>query len=277
MLIHPDFNPIAFRVGPLEVHWYGIMYLLGFISFWLLAQRRLKDPPYAGYGWTSRDIEDMLFGGVLGVILGGRLGYVLFYQPGFYFHHPAQIVAVWDGGISFHGGLLGVLVSAWWFARKRGVGWMELVDFIAPMIPPGLAFGRMGNFINGELWGRPAPAWWPGAMIYPESGSLVPRFPSELYEMTLEGIALFALLWWLRGKPRRRGFIAGWFSLGYGVARFTAEFFRQPDAFLGYLWLHLTMGQLLSIPLILVGIALIAWSRRQPLPAAHPAATAQGA
>ena len=267
MLVHPDFNPIAFRIGPLEVHWYGIMYLLGFVSFWVLARLRLKDPPYAGYGWTTRDIEDMLFAGVLGVILGGRLGYVLFYQPAYYFSHPAQIVAVWDGGMSFHGGLLGVLVAAWWFARKRRVGWLELVDFIAPMIPPGIAFCRMGNFINGELWGRAAPAWWPGAMIYPESGSLVPRYPSELYELALEGVLLFALLWWLRSRPRPRGFIAGWFALGYGLARFTAEFFRQPDAFLGYLWFGATMGQLLSIPLILLGIGLILWSRRQPLPA----------
>ncbi len=267
MLIHPDFNPIALHVGPLRVHWYGIMYLLGFITFWLLARLRLRDVPYASYGWTMRDIEDMLFVGVLGVILGGRLGYVLFYQPAYYAHHLSQVVAVWDGGMSFHGGLLGVLVAAWWFARRHRVGWLELVDFIAPLIPPGLAYGRLGNFINGELWGRPAPAWWPGAMIYPESGSMVPRYPSELYELALEGVALFALLWWLRAKPRPRGFITGWFSLGYGLARFTAEFFRQPDAFLGYLWFGATMGQLLSLPLIVIGIVLIVWARRQPLPA----------
>jgi len=155
MLIHPDFNPIALQLGPIKVHWYGIMYLLGFITFWLLAQKRLKDQPYARQGWTSRDIEDLLFAGVLGVILGGRTGYVLFYQPDYYFSHPAQIVAVWDGGMSFHGGLLGVMVAAYWFARTRRYSWLQIMDFVAPLIPPGLAFGRIGNFINGELWGRP--------------------------------------------------------------------------------------------------------------------------
>ena len=263
MLIHPNFDPIALSLGPIKVHWYGIMYLLGFITFWLLAKRRLHDRPFDGFGWTSRDIEDLLFAGVLGVILGGRLGYVLFYQPGYYFAHPSQIVAVWDGGMSFHGGLLGVMAAAAWFARSRRVNWLDLMDFVAPMIPPGLAYGRIGNFINGELWGRVAPSWWPGAMIYPESGSMVPRFPSELYEMALEGVALFVLLWWLRAKPRPRGFIAAWFALGYGIARFVVEFTRQPDAFLGYLWFGLSMGQLLSIPLIVVGAGLLAWSLRR--------------
>lgn len=274
MLIRPDFNPIAFQFGPIKVHWYGIMYLLGFITFWLLARRRLKDQPYARQGWTSRNIEDLLFGGVLGVILGGRIGYVLFYQPAYYFSHPTQIVAVWDGGMSFHGGLLGVMAAALWFARSRRYSWLQIMDFVAPLIPPGLAFGRMGNFINGELWGRPAPSWWPGAMIYPHSPSLVPRFPSELYEMFLEGILLFAVLWWLSRKERPRGFMAGCFALGYGLARFTAEFFRQPDAFLGYLWLHLTMGQLLSLPLIILGGGMIAWSirRRDRLAAAGQSA-----
>ncbi len=263
MLIHPNFNPIALKLGPIEIHWYGIMYLLGFLAFWLLSKRRLKDQPYARFGWTARDVEDLLFAGVLGVILGGRIGYVLFYQPEYYFTHPARIVAVWDGGMAFHGGLIGVMIAAGWFAWTRKVAWMDLLDFVAPLVPPGLAFGRIGNFINGELWGRPAPAWWPGAMIYPESGSMVPRFPSELYQMFFEGIVLFTVLWWLSRKERPRGFMAGSFALGYGLARFTDEFFRQPDAFLGYLWFGLTMGQLLSIPLIVLGIGMIGWSLRR--------------
>jgi phosphatidylglycerol:prolipoprotein diacylglycerol transferase len=261
MLTHPDFNPVAFSVGPLHVHWYGLMYLLGFLCFWLLAHRRLRDQPYAGFGWGLREIEDLLFAGVLGVILGGRLGYVLFYQPGYYLAHPAHVIAVWDGGMSFHGGLLGVMVAAWWFARTRRVAWLDLLDFAAPMIPPGLGFGRLGNFINGELWGRAAPAWWPGAMVYPQSGSLVARFPSELYEALLEGLLLFLVLWWLARKPRARGFLTGCFGLGYGLARIVSECFREPDAFLGFLWSGLTMGQLLSLPLVLGGIALIVWSR----------------
>ncbi len=262
MLIHPDFNPIALQLGPIKVHWYGVMYLLGFLSFWLLAKRRLRDRPFVHFGWTTRDIEDLLFAGVLGVILGGRSGYVLFYQPLYYFSHPAQIIAVWDGGMSFHGGLLGVMAAAWWFARTRRVNWLDLMDFVAPMIPPGLAFGRLGNFINGELWGRASPAWWPWGMIYPESGSMVPRYPSELIELALEGVVLFAALWWLSRRERPRGFIAGSFALGYGVARFVAEFTRQPDAFLGYLWGGLSMGQLLSLPLIALGALMVGWSVR---------------
>ena len=262
MLVPPDFNPIALKLGPIAVHWYGIMYLLGFVTFWLLAKKRLNDQPYARYAWTSHDIENLLVAGVLGVILGGRIGYVLFYQPGYYFAHPAEIVAIWDGGMSFHGGLLGVMAAFWWFARARKMSWLDVMDFVSPLVPPGLAFGRIGNFINGELWGRPAPAWWPGAMIYPESGSMVPRFPSELYEVFLEGIVLFTVLWWLSRTERSRGFIAGCFSLGFGLARFIVEFSRQPDAYLGYLWFGLSMGQLLSLPLIALGIGMIWWSRR---------------
>lgn len=262
MLVRPDFNPIALRLGPFAVHWYGVMYLLGFVTFWLLAKKRLKDQPYARCGWSSHEIESLLVAGVLGVILGGRIGYVLFYQPGYYLAHPGQAVAIWDGGMSFHGGLLGVMAAFWWFARAHKVSWLDVMDFVAPLVPPGLAFGRIGNFVNGELWGRQAPAWWPGAMIYPESGSMVPRFPSELYEMFLEGIVLFAVLWWLSRRERSRGFIAGSFSLGYGLARFIVEFSRQPDAFLGYLWFGLSMGQLLSLPLIALGVGMIWWSLR---------------
>jgi phosphatidylglycerol:prolipoprotein diacylglycerol transferase len=257
VLVHPDIDPVAFKLGPLAVRWYGLMYLAGFAAGWWLGVRRIK----AGAAPITRvQFDDVLFYSVLGVILGGRLGYVLFYKPGYYFLHPLEIFEVWHGGMSFHGGFLGVLVAMAFAARKLGVNWWSLMDFVAPLVPIGLAAGRLGNFINGELWGRVTTLPW--GMVFPEAGPL-PRHPSELYEFALEGVALFAILWWFSSKPRPRGQVSALFLIGYGTFRFLVEFTRQPDAFLGYLALGLTMGQWLSLPMIVAGVALFAWTRRR--------------
>ncbi len=256
MLVHPQFDPVAFSLGPLSVRWYGLMYLVGFVLFaWLgrVHARRL------GAKFDARDIDDLLFYGVLGVVLGGRLGYILFYKPGWYFAHPAEMLMVWQGGMSFHGGFLGVLVAIALFARKTGRGWFELTDFVAPLIPLGLAAGRLGNFINGELPGRVTSGPW--AMIFP-GVDLQPRHPSQLYQFALEGVTLFALLWWFSAKPRPRAAVSGAFLAGYGCLRFIAEFAREPDDFLGLLALGLSMGQWLSAPMIVAGLAMMAWAYR---------------
>lgn len=258
MLTHPEFDPIALQLGPLAVRWYGLMYLAAFVGFLLLGNYRAKRQP--DLGWDRRAIDDLLFAGVLGVILGGRLGYVLFYKPGHFLQHPLEIVAVWQGGMSFHGGLLGVLIAAWWFGRARRKPWLEVTDFIAPLVPLGLAFGRLANFINGELWGRPTDVAW--AMIFPQVDNL-PRHPSQLYQFALEGLTLFVLLWWYSARPRPTGAISGAFLTGYGCFRFVAEFGRQPDNFLGLLMLGLSMGQWLSIPMIGGGLALWIYSLRK--------------
>ncbi|MDQ5848240.1 MAG: prolipoprotein diacylglyceryl transferase [Pseudomonadota bacterium] len=256
MLIHPNIDPIAFSVGPLAVRWYGLMYLAGFAAGWWLGLRRIKQ----GLAPVTRtQFDDLLFLAVLGVILGGRLGYVLFYKPGYYFSHPLEIFAIWQGGMSFHGGLLGVMLAMWFAARRHNVDYLRLMDFVAPLTPLGIAAGRLGNFINGELWGRTTDLPW--GMVFRGAGD-APRHPSQLYQFALEGVALFALLWWFSSKPRPRGQICALFLLGYGVLRFTAEFGREPDAYLGYLALGLTMGQWLCIPLIVGGLWLFAWSRR---------------
>ena len=263
MLVHPQFNPIALDLSglgvPLAIHWYGITYLVAFGLFLWLGSRRVRLPWYAGRGWTRQDIEDMLFYGVLGVVIGGRLGYVLFYKPEHYLAHPAEIFAIWKGGMSFHGGLLGVLAAMALFGRRRGRPFFEATDVIAPCVPLGLASGRMGNFINGELWGRPADASLPWAMVFPQSGTMVPRHPSPLYQFALEGVLLFVLLWLYARKERRRGQVSGAFLVGYGVFRFLAEYFREPDAFLGVLALGMTMGQWLCLPMIAIGVAI--WLR----------------
>lgn len=267
MLIHPDIDPVALRLGPVAIHWYGLTYLAAFGLFILLGLRRLRHEPYASlsqgpWGWQRRDVEDMLFYGVLGVVLGGRLGYVLFYKPGFYFSHPLEIFAVWQGGMSFHGGLIGVLLAMAWFARKRQRPFLQVMDFIAPCVPPGLAAGRIGNFINGELWGRVADPSLPWGMVFRGAGSSA-RHPSQIYEFLLEGVLLFVLLWLYARKPRRMGEVSAAFLVGYGCLRFIAEFFREPDSFLGFLSLGLTMGQWLCIPMVIAGLALWAWARRQ--------------
>ena len=259
MLIHPQFDSVAVHLGPLAVRWYGLMYLLAFGLFLLLGRRRIKTQP--GAGWSAPQLDDMLFYGVLGVVLGGRLGYVLFYQPAHFLAHPLEIFAVWQGGMAFHGGFLGVLVAMWLFARKSGRHWLALTDFIAPLVPLGLAAGRLGNFINGELWGRPTDVAW--AMVFPQVDNL-PRHPSQLYQFALEGVALFAVLWLFSAKPRPTGAVSGLFLLGYGSFRFIAEFAREPDNFLGLLSLGLSMGQWLSLPMILGGAAMLRWAYRKP-------------
>ncbi|HJV06990.1 MAG TPA: prolipoprotein diacylglyceryl transferase [Chromobacteriaceae bacterium] len=281
MIIHPQFDPVAIHLGPLAVHWYGLMYLVGFMLFIWLGNRRIRQGhPFM----TSKMLDDLLLYGVLGVVLGGRLGYVLFYKPAEYLAQPLHILRVWEGGMSFHGGFLGVLLAMWLFARRHQRSFWEITDFIAPLVPMGLAAGRLGNFINGELWGRVTRPDAPWAMLFPQSQSDdfalaqhspqllrtliqfggLPRHPSQLYEFALEGLALFTLLWWFSSKPHQKGEVSALFLLGYGVFRFTAEFAREPDDFLGLLALNFSMGQWLSMPMIVAGLLLWCWARRQP-------------
>ena len=260
MLIHPQIDPVALQLGPLAIHWYGLTYLAAFGLFLLLGQQRLKHPNYVGLqgdaAWRKQDVEDVLFLGVLGVVLGGRLGYCLFYKPAYYVSHPLEIFAVWQGGMSFHGGMLGVLVAMAWFAHTRHKSWLQVTDFIAPCVPTGLAAGRVGNFINGELWGRLADPSLPWAMVFPGSGTNLPRHPSQVYQFALEGLLLFAVLWWYARAPRKTGQVSAVFLLGYGLMRFIAEFFREPDAHLGLLSLGMSMGQWLCVPMLLGGVVL---------------------
>jgi len=261
MLVHPQFDPVAFSIGPLAVRWYGLMYLIGFALFIVLGRYRARRNVLNG--WLPRDVDDLLFFGVLGVIVGGRLGEVLFFQPGYYFSHPLEILAVWKGGMSFHGGFLGVLAAMGYFARKSGRTWLEVTDFIAPLVPLGLAAGRIGNFINGELWGRPADPGLPWAMVFPYVDN-VARHPSQLYQAGLEGLTLFALVWWFALRPRPRGAVSGVFLAGYGVFRSIGEVFRNPDeGIFGVLTLGVSMGQWLSLPMILAGIGILLWSYRR--------------
>ncbi|HYR05102.1 MAG TPA: prolipoprotein diacylglyceryl transferase [Gallionella sp.] len=257
MLVHPQFDPIALQLGPLAIHWYGLMYLAGFMAFLWLGRKRIATLNHPQI--NAKLLDDLLFYGVLGVILGGRLGYVFFYKASYYLAHPLEIFAVWQGGMSFHGGFLGVLAAMMWFAHKHGLRWLQLTDFIAPLVPPGLAFGRLGNFINGELWGRPSEMPW--AMIFPKVDNL-PRHPSQLYEFALEGVLLFALLWLYARRPRPVGAVSGVFLIGYGSFRFLVEFSREPDDFLGLLSFGMSMGQWLSLPMVIAGIAMLAWSKR---------------
>jgi phosphatidylglycerol:prolipoprotein diacylglycerol transferase len=215
-------------------------------------------------GWNNKMLDDLLFYGVLGVVLGGRLGEVLFYNPVFYFSHPEKIPAVWEGGMSFHGGLLGVLIAMALFARRRNIVWLQLMDFIAPLVPLGLGAGRIGNFINGELWGRPTNVPW--GMVFPNVDNL-PRHPSQLYEFALEGLALFALLWIFSSKPRPVGAVSGLFLIGYGSFRFLGEFARTPDnGIFGLMTYGISMGQWLSLPMVAAGIAMLVWSNRRNAP-----------
>ena len=258
MLVHPQFDPVAFSLGPLAVRWYGLMYLAGFALFWWLGQVRARD---AWRGMSRRDVEDLLFYGVLGVVLGGRLGQVLFYEPGYYLAHPLEIFAVWKGGMSFHGGFLGVLVAMGLFGRKHQLGFWQITDFIAPLVPIGLGLGRIGNFINGELWGRVADAALPWAMIFPQVDSL-PRHPSQLYQACGEGLLLWALLWWFSAKARPRMQVSALFLIGYGVARWVGEYFREPDHGIFGLSYVVSMGQWLSLPMIVIGVFLFVKGRK---------------
>jgi phosphatidylglycerol:prolipoprotein diacylglycerol transferase len=213
---------------------------------------------------TKQDVDDLLFFGVLGVILGGRLGYVLFYKPAYYLANPLEIFMVWKGGMASHGGVIGVIVVMYLFARSRGKPFLQVADFVVPLIPQGLALGRVGNFINGELWGRPAdPNVWPWAMVFPQSGDTIARHPSQVYQFLLEGVLLFVLLWIYSRKPRPLGVVSAMFLIGYGVLRVIAEFGREPDAFLGLLAFDLSMGQWLSLPMIAIGIGLLVYCRRR--------------
>lgn len=266
MLTYPKLNPIALKLGPVAIHWYGLMYLLGFIGGWVLLQLRIKRYKL---NWDADQLSDLILYIIIGVILGGRFGYVVFYNLPFYLVHPWQSFAIWDGGMAFHGGLLGVILAIWLYGRRQKRGFFEIADFIVPVVPIGLGAGRIGNFINGELWGKVSNLPW--AMRLPcddsrfvrycngaTTGYSAPHHPSQLYEFFFEGLVLFTVLWWFSSKPRPRMAVSGLFGLLYGMFRFAVEFVRLPDAQLGYLafgWL--TMGQVLSIPMIGAGVVLL--------------------
>ena len=270
---HPQFNPVALQItDSFGIHWYGLMYLIGFLAFLALGKYQIKHKPW--FNWTNSMLDDALFYGALGVILGGRIGYVLFYQFGGFLQNPLDILKIWQGGMSFHGGFLGVLIAMFAFNKKHGKSinkgssknqpWLKIMDFVAPLVPIGLGAGRMGNFINGELWGRATNSSY--GMIFPQVDNIA-RHPSQLYEFALEGVALFCLLWWFSRKQRPIGAISALFLIGYGSARFLVEFTRQPDEYLGLLQLNLSMGQWLSLPMVVVGIWM--WFRAQKLQFEH--------
>jgi phosphatidylglycerol:prolipoprotein diacylglycerol transferase len=277
-----NFDPVAISIGPLDIHWYGVMYLLAFLAFWAIGNYRATSQPW--WGWGKNDVSDVLFYGMLGVILGGRIGYMLFYGFEQLIQNPLSIFRVWDGGMSFHGGLLGVIVAMFWFSRKTHRSFWQVADFVAPMVPMGLALGRLGNFIGGELWGRLTDVPW--AMIFANSTGFRPgetaaleeawrsgaldhlaRHPSQLYQAGLEGLALFIVLMWYSAKPRPRAGVSGLFLIGYGVFRLVAEFFRQPDEHLGFLAMQwLTMGMLLSLPMIAAGLLIMMFAYNSASP-----------
>lgn len=263
-IAYPTIDPVAIQIGPLAIRWYALAYIAGLIGGWQYARRMVLRSPFA---MTAEQVDDFLVWATLGVVLGGRLGYVLFYKPAFFLANPQQIFMVWEGGMAFHGGLLGVILAAVLFSRRHRLSIPAVGDVIACVAPIGLFFGRLANFINGELYGRPAPEF-AYAMVFPKDPSQLPRHPSQLYEAALEGLVLFLLLhlaWRFEAVRTRRGLLIGLFLIGYGLARITAEFFRQPDAHLGYLWAGATMGQLLSIPMVLAGMAVAGWAlRRKP-------------
>jgi phosphatidylglycerol:prolipoprotein diacylglycerol transferase len=260
LLVHPQFDPVAISIFGLPLRWYGLMYLVGFVLVVVLGRYRIRRG--LDNGVSVVDVDDLLMYGVFGVILGGRLGYVLFYKPEYYLAHPGEILQVWTGGMSFHGGFLGVLIAVAIFCWRRGKRWIDVMDFVAPLCPLGLAAGRLGNFINGELPGRPTDLPW--GMWFPQHDATpIARHPSQLYQFALEGLVLFAILWWFSRKERPAGQVSALFLIGYGTLRFIAEFARQPDDFLGLLAFSLSMGQWLSIPMVLIGIAMWIWSERK--------------
>lgn len=258
----PNIDPVIFEIGSVALHWYGVMYLIGFVAAWGLAKRRLYRT-----GWNEEQLSDLLFYGFIGVILGGRLGYVFFYQFDLFLNDPSYLFKIWTGGMSFHGGLLGVIAALWFFAKKRAVGLLTVGDFVAPLVPIGLGMGRIGNFINAELWGRTTDVPW--AFVFPNAGPL-PRHPSQLYEFFLEGVVLFAILWLVSIKPRPTGLISGLFLMCYGAFRFIVEFFREPDAHIGLYGNYLSQGQLLSLPMIAIGLAIIVFAFGSSKPSASP-------
>jgi len=263
VLLFPAFDPVIVQIGPFGIRWYALAYIAGLVLGWRLMRRLVRLAPEVA---TPLQVDDFLTWATLGVVLGGRLGYVLFYQPGVYLAHPVKILQVWHGGMSFHGGAIGVAAAIVWFCRRNGIRVLAFADRIAVCAPIGLGLGRVANFINGELWGRPAPDWLPWAMIFPTGGP-VPRHPSEIYEALLEGLLLFAVMFALSRREAlraRAGWLTGAFLVGYGAARITSEFFREPDAFLGFLPFGATMGQVLCIPMLVAGVWLIARARRLP-------------
>ena len=282
MIVLHQIDPIAFGLGPLKVHWYGIMYLLGFLTAWWLGRLRIRAGRLPGV--DEQGFSDLLFYAMIGVVLGGRLGFVFLYGFAELAHDPLMLFRIWEGGMSFHGGLVGVMAAALWWARRNGLHFFDVMDFVAPLVPPGLGFGRLGNYIGGELWGKPTGADWgvvfPNALPEPYAGMAMEqlralhangaldtfaRHPSQLYQAGLEGLAMFLLLWWFSRRPRPRYAVAGMFALLYGCFRFLVEFVRVPDVQLGYLafdWL--TMGQVLSTPLIALGLFWLWLSRRSP-------------
>ena len=271
MLSYPDIDPVALSLGPLKVHWYGLMYLLAFAGVWVLGRHRASRP---GSQWDARMVDDVVFYGVVGTVLGGRLGYMLFYGFDQLVANPLSALRIWEGGMSFHGGLIGVLTALWLFGRHRDLGFWRVTDFIAPLVPPGLFAGRIGNFINGELWGHPTDFPWGVRVPCEKLGEYCRGLPpgtewspplhaSQLYEAAMEGLALFLILWLFSAKPRPTMAVSGLFLLCYGIFRFVVEFVRLPDAHIGYLafdWL--TMGQALTLPMILVGMFLLAYAYR---------------
>jgi phosphatidylglycerol:prolipoprotein diacylglycerol transferase len=272
MLTYPHINPIAisigpvFGIGPLRVHWYGIMYLIGFVAAWLLARYRARRP---GSTWTALDIDDLIFYCAMGVILGGRIGWCIFYGHDVIAENWLNVLHIWDGGMSFHGGMLGVTAAVWLFARIKKKRFADVLDFVAPLPGVGLMAGRFGNFINGELWGKQTTLPWGFRVVDPD-GQVVVRHPSQLYEATLEGLVLFLILWWFTSKPRPRLAPTGLFLIVYGLARFTVEWVRLPDANIGYLvgsWL--TMGMLLTLPMILAGAIMMALAYRRDQPSGN--------
>lgn len=267
MLVHPNPNPVAFSLGPVDIHWYGLMYVVAFGLFLLLGRVRIKQPHIAAQGWKNQDLDDMLFYGMLGVVVGGRLGEVLFYQPAHFFANPLEIFKVWQGGMSFHGGFIGVLVAMALWARKAGRNVLDVYDFIAPMVPLGYAAGRLGNFINHELPGRIADPDLPWAMLWPADGWHTPtifieglRHPSPLYQMLVDGILVFLILWPFARKARPRLAVGAMFTLLYGCARFFTEYFRVPDWETTVAGLPITSGQVLSLPMIVAALAMLGWA-----------------
>jgi phosphatidylglycerol:prolipoprotein diacylglycerol transferase len=269
MLVHPNFDPVAIQIGPLAIRWYGLMYLIGFALFLILGRLRSRD---AWRDMSAQDVDDLLFYGMIGVIVGGRLGHVIFYGPlSYYLAHPLEIFAVWKGGMASHGGIIGVIVAMWWFARTHHKSFLRVTDFVVPLVPLGLGAGRIGNFINGELWGRLADASLPWAMIFPQAGDNLPRHPSQLYQFALEGLALFAILWIYSRRPHPAGTVGSLFLIAYGILRIVGEFFREPEALYGAMPLGLSAGQWLSVPMVLIGIACFVVLQRRGLPFAATA------